>query len=122
VAGIVHGTPGADSFTIETRGGATETVDVTSPWTAHYERGVASPSLANVANGDFVVAFGPSNTTANCDMVVHVQLRSDRGPLLTLTSRPPIGCAPRQDSYAGHTPASELESRGQTATSLRSSI
>jgi hypothetical protein len=70
-AGIVHGTPGADSFTIETRGGASETIDVTSPSTTYYERGVASPSLANVANGDFVVAFGTvSGSTVTATKIV----------------------------------------------------
>ncbi len=59
-AGIVQGTPGSDSFTIQTRSGASETIDVSSS-TTYYERGVSSPSLTNLASGDFVVAFGTAS-------------------------------------------------------------
>jgi hypothetical protein len=57
IAGTVQGTPTADSFTITTTSGATDTVDV-SFTTTYFERGVASPSLADLASGDYVAVFG----------------------------------------------------------------
>jgi hypothetical protein len=47
-AGIVQGTPGTGSFTIQTRGGASETIDVSSSSTTYCEHGVSSSWLANV--------------------------------------------------------------------------
>lgn len=72
-AGVVQSTPppGPDSFTIQTRGGTTETVDVGSPSTTYVERGVASPSLANVTPGDLVAVFGTtSGSTVTATLVV----------------------------------------------------
>jgi hypothetical protein len=70
-AGIVQSAASGDGFTIETRGGATETVDVSSPSTTYYERGISSPSLANVAKGDFVVVFGTvSGSTVTASKIV----------------------------------------------------
>jgi hypothetical protein len=70
VAGIVQGTPSSDSFTIETRGGTSETVDV-SDATVYCERGVPSASLTNVAAGDLVAVFGTvSGSTVTASLVV----------------------------------------------------
>ena len=59
IAGVVQGTPGptATSFTIETRGGGTETVEVT-PSTLYFERGTGKVTLASVLSGDIVGVFG----------------------------------------------------------------
>jgi hypothetical protein len=59
IAGVVQGTPGstATSFTIETRGGGTETVEVTSS-TLYFERGTGKVTLASVLSGDIVGVFG----------------------------------------------------------------
>lgn len=71
VAGIVQGTPGADSFTIETRGGVSETVDVSPSVTRYFERGVPNASLGDVANGDRVGVFGTiSGSTVTATAVV----------------------------------------------------
>ncbi len=84
-AGIVQGTPGTDSFTIQTRGGASETIDVSSA-TSYYERGVSSPSLTNLAGGDFVVAFGTaSGSTVTASKVVIAGAPSPRHHGLAVT-------------------------------------
>jgi hypothetical protein len=56
-AGVVQGAPSGESFTIETHGGATDTVVVSSS-TTYSEPGVSSPTLSNVESGDRVVVFG----------------------------------------------------------------
>jgi hypothetical protein len=69
--GIVQGTPGTGSFTILTRSGSSDTIDVSSTSTSYYERGVSSPSLASVSSGDFVVVFGTaSGSTITASKVV----------------------------------------------------
>jgi hypothetical protein len=64
-AGVVQTTPGAGatSFTIQTRGGSTETVDVGGSRT-YLERGMSSASLTDVAQGDLVAVFGTVSGTS----------------------------------------------------------
>jgi hypothetical protein len=66
----VSSAPSSDSFPITTRSGSSLTVDVTSS-TIYLERGVTSPSLTNVAEGDVVAVFGTtSGTTVTATQVV----------------------------------------------------
>jgi hypothetical protein len=68
--GIVQGAPSGDSFTIATRGGVTETVDVTAT-TTYYERWLPGASLADVTSGEIVAVFGStSGTTVTASAVV----------------------------------------------------
>jgi hypothetical protein len=70
VEGTVSSAPSSDSFPITTRSGSSLTVDVTSS-TIYLERGVTSPSLTNVAEGDVVAVFGTtSGTTVTATQVV----------------------------------------------------
>ncbi|HEX2702830.1 MAG TPA: hypothetical protein VHM72_05305 [Solirubrobacteraceae bacterium] len=74
IAGTVEGTPGptATSFTIQTRGGGTETVDVTGS-TLYFERGTGQVTLASVASGDIVGVFGvPSSSSTVTALAVIV--------------------------------------------------
>jgi hypothetical protein len=79
-AGIVQtapvGTSADNTFTIKTRGGTLETVDVSGS-TSYDERGVSSPSVTNVVAGDLVAAFGTtSGTTVTASLVViHTRFR-----------------------------------------------
>ena len=79
-AGIVQtapvGTSADNTFTVKTRGGVLETVNVSDP-TTYDERGVSSPSVTNVAAGDLVAAFGTtSGTTVTASLVViHTRFR-----------------------------------------------
>lgn len=67
--GVVQGTPSASSFTILTRHGRTKTVDLSSS-TQYLENGVANPTAANIAAGDFVMVFGTrSGTTVTATRV-----------------------------------------------------
>ena len=59
-AGIVQGAPSGESFTIETHGGTTDTVEVSTS-TTYTEFGVSSPTLSNVESGDHVVVFGTAS-------------------------------------------------------------
>ena len=52
---------GANSFTITTKAGATDTVNVSSS-TTYRDRGVTTPSLANVIVGESVAVFGTLNS------------------------------------------------------------
>lgn len=58
--GVVQGAPGASSFTVQTRRGATDTVDVSGS-TDYVEHGVSPATLKNVEAGDLVVVFGTSS-------------------------------------------------------------
>lgn len=70
VAGSVATAPSGDSFTITTRSGSTETIDV-AVGTTYIERGTSSPSLSNVAVGDLVAVFGStSGTTVSATEVI----------------------------------------------------
>ncbi len=70
--GVVQPTPSTTGFTIRTWNGTTVTVDVTAS-TTYVERGVSSPSLANVTAGESVAVFGTtSGTTVTATEVVIV--------------------------------------------------
>jgi hypothetical protein len=70
-------TVGTSSFTIKTKDGTTVTVDVTSS-TTYRDRGVASPTLANVTVGETVAAFGTE--TANTVAATSVAIGEPGGP------------------------------------------
>ncbi len=70
--GVVQPTPSTTGFTIRTWNGTTVTVDVTAS-TTYVERGVSSPSLADVTAGESVSVFGTtSGTTVTATEVVIV--------------------------------------------------
>ena len=52
---------GSDSFTITTKAGATDTVNVSSS-TTYRDRGVTTPTFANVTVGENVAVFGTSTS------------------------------------------------------------
>ncbi len=102
-AGIVQGTPGADSFTIQTPGGASETIDVSAS-TSYYERNVSSPSLTNLVGGDFVVAFGTasgSTVTASTIVIAGAPRPSHHGLAITGT----VQGTPATNSFTITTPS-----------------
>ena len=68
-AGTVASVPADNAFTITTHAGTTLTVDVTAS-TTYVERGVSSPSLADVTQGALVALFGTiSGTTVSATEV-----------------------------------------------------
>jgi len=56
-AGVVSASPSLNSFTVSTRSGGTVTI-VVSATTTYVERGVASPTLDDVSQGELVAVFG----------------------------------------------------------------
>ncbi len=106
-AGIVQGTPGADSFAIQTRGGASETIDVSSS-TTYYERGVSGPSLTNLAGGEFVVAFGTaSGSTVTASRIVIAGAPSARHHGLAVAGT--VQGTPSANSFMITTPSGESD-------------
>ncbi len=74
-AGVVSAPPSLDSFTVSTRSGGTVTI-VVSATTTYVERGVASPTLDNVSQGELVAVFGAmSDGTVTATEVVICQSR-----------------------------------------------
>jgi hypothetical protein len=70
-------TVGASSFTIKTKDGTTVTVDVSGS-TTYRDRGVSSPTLANVTVGENVAAFGTE--TSNTVTATSVAIGGPGGP------------------------------------------
>ena len=70
-------TVGTSSFTIKTKGGTIVTVDVNGS-TTYRDRGVSSPTLANVTVGETVAAFGTD--TANTVAATSVAIGDPGGP------------------------------------------
>jgi hypothetical protein len=68
---------GPSSFTIKTKDGTAVTVDVTSS-TTYRDRGVSSPTLANVTVGETVAAFGTE--TSNTVSATSVAIGGPGGP------------------------------------------
>jgi hypothetical protein len=66
--GFAQGTPNGESFTIETKEGPVDTVEV-SPSTTYIDRALRQPSLNDVKVGDFITVFGtisgPTATAAH---------------------------------------------------------
>ena len=70
-------TVGTSSFTIKTKDGSTVTVDVSGS-TTYRDRGVSSPTLANVTVGETVAAFGTE--TSNTVTATSVAIGAPGGP------------------------------------------
>ncbi|MGD0218875.1 MAG: hypothetical protein ABSC73_00180 [Acidimicrobiales bacterium] len=78
-AGVVAAPPADNAFPITTRSGVTLTVDVTAS-TTYAERGVSSPTLADVTQGELVAVFGTiSGTTVTASEVGIVPRRPNHG-------------------------------------------
>jgi hypothetical protein len=78
-AGVVAASPADNAFPITTRSSTTLTVDVTAS-TTYAERGVSSPTLADVTQGELVAVFGTiSGTTVTASEVVIVPPRPNHG-------------------------------------------
>jgi len=70
-------TVGTDTFTLKTKDGTVVTVNVTSS-TTYRDRGVTSPTLANVTVGETVAAFGTD--TSNTVSATSVDIGAPGGP------------------------------------------
>ena len=78
-AGTVTVPPAGASFSITTHSGTSLTVEVTTS-TTYAERGVTSPTLADVTQGELVAVFGTlSGTTVTASEVVIVPPRPNHG-------------------------------------------
>ncbi|MGO9787949.1 MAG: hypothetical protein ACLP8S_00090 [Solirubrobacteraceae bacterium] len=113
-AGIVQGTPGAASFTIQTHSGSSETIDVSSS-TTYYERGVSSPSLTNVTSGEFVVAWGTaSGSTVTASKIVVAGAPRPRHHSLAVAGT--VQGSPSGDSFTITTPSGATDTVDVTSS------